>query len=162
MKRLILFLCLFAFIPVAHAQTWDNFVVYWDAAKTDTQAAVIGTDSLVSQSFRVWPDMTMQTYIQAGDTANAALDSTKVRTYAQFSFEDVAARYRYSWCGVDSIGIDSTAWDATLGGSAWQNGIDISTNCPARWCRLISKGLGTNSTSDSTKYSVHIERYINK
>lgn len=157
---LFLFILLIATFP-ANAQQWDNFIIYWDAAKTDTQAAVIRTDSLVSQSFKVWPDMTMQVYIQAGDTA-ATLDSTKVRIYAQFSFEDVAARYRYTWCDVDSIGLDSTQWDkSTGGGSDWQNGIDVSTNCPARWARLIAKGLATNSISDSTKFSVHIERYVN-
>lgn len=161
MKRLLIIIALLLVSVSAKAQQWDNFVIYWDAAKTDTQAAVIGTDSLVSQSFKVWPDMTMQLYIQAGDTA-ATLDSTKVRIYAQFSFEDVAARYRYTWCEVDSIGLDSTKWDKSSGGgSDWQDGIDISTNCPARWCRLIAKGLATNSTSDSTKFSAHVERYIN-
>jgi len=161
MKRILVISALLFVCISARAQQWENFIIYWDAAKTDTQAAVIAADSLVSQSFKVWPDMTMQVYIQAGDTASATLDSTKVRIYAQFSFEDVAARYRYTWCEVDSIGLDSTQWDLSLGGSVWQDGIDISTNCPARWCRLIAKGLATNSLSDSTKFSAHVERYVN-
>lgn len=162
MKRLLIVIAVLLVSVSARAQDWDNLIIYWDAAKTDTQAAIISTDSLVSQPFKVWPSMTLQSYVQAGDTANAALDSSKVRIYTQYAFEDVSTRYRYSWCGYDSLGLDSTTWDKSLGGSDWQDGIDISTECPARWGRLVAKGLSTNSTSDSTKFSAHIERYLNE
>lgn len=171
MKRLLLILLL----PLSvFAQSYSDasFLLFWDAAKTDTQFAVHGTDSLVSQAFRVKSDMSMQMYIQSGDTA-AALDSTKIRTYFQYSLgydnaptEPGANMWSYQACelGQDSIGLDSTRYDASSGGGqAGQPIINISTECPAVWSRAIIKGLLTNcvDTGDSTKGVIRIQRYSN-
>ena len=164
--RTLLLLCLLPLSVFAQSYADPEFAIFWDAAKTDTQAAIRGTDSLTSQAFRVKADMSMQLFVQAGDTANASLDSSKVRVHMQYAIWETGSAppdscFNYIVCGEDSIGLDSTFWDRSSGGTHGQPIVDVSTACPAVWSRAVAKGLSTNSkdASDSTKFSAHILRF---
>lgn len=161
---------LFLLLPLSvFAQSYADpeFVIFWDTAKTDTQAAVHQVDSLVSQPFRVKADMAMQLFVQAGDTTPGS-DSAKVRVYLQYAIWETSSvppdtMFSYSACGEDSIGLDSTRWDRSSGGTHAQPIVDISTSCPTTWARAIAKGLLTNggdgNSTDSTKFSAHVLRF---
>jgi hypothetical protein len=162
------YLLIILFLPLSvFAQSYSDasFALFWDAAKTDTQAAIHGTDSLVSQPFRAKAGMSLQVFVQEGDTANASLDSSKVRIYMQYTNVTISpppdSCFNYTVGNIDSIGLDSTFWDRSSGGSYGQRVCDISTITPVTWCRAIAKGLSTNSkaANDSTKFSVDILRY---
>lgn len=160
-----LLLLLFPVSVFAQQFSDNSFLLYWDTAKTDTQFAVIGTDSIVSQPFRVKNDMSLQVTTQAGDTATS-LDSSKVSLYFQYaigydnpSASPASDMFRYTICGESSIGLDSSSYDASSGYRGGLPIVDISAPCPSVWARGVVKGLATNSTSDSTKGVARVLRY---
>lgn len=163
----ILALLLFPALLFAQLPRIEDTEIYWDAAKTDTQWAIRGTDSLFSQPFRVATDMTLITFIQAGDTA-ATLDSSKVRIYAQYG-PSSSGPWKYAISGVSTYGVDSTGFDSGANlldgspGGTLQPYKDISVAQPIEWARLAIAGLGTNckASGDSTKGSCHVKRYTN-
>lgn len=159
----VLILCLLLPLSVfAQSLTDPVFPLFWNTAKTDTTWAIYGTDSLISQPFRVKNSMHLQMEVIAGDTANNALDSSKVKAYMQFATYEKATLWSSNWAGVDSIGwIDSTHFDRSLAAALPNSCVSISTQEPAVWARQIIKGLGTNSLAagDSTIGSSYIIRF---
>lgn len=159
----VLILCLLLPLSVFAQQLVDPvFPLFWDAAKTDTTWAIYGTDSLVSQPFRVKNSMHLQMEVTAGDTANAALDSSKVRAYMMYSTYEKSTLWSWIWAGQDSIGwVDSTHFDRSLTGTLPNSCVSISTQEPAVWAKQVIKGLGTNSKAalDSTIGSSYIIRF---
>lgn len=155
MKKLLLI----ALLPLSAFAQFSDVMVYWDAAKTDTIAAIRGTGTLYSQPFRCEPDMSLVANVSGGDTSNASLDSSKVQLWLQVSTDGVY--YTNEVCGTDSVGLDSTFYDRSTKGTNAPDVVDISPSCPVMWGRLFATGLGTNckAAGDSTYFTVHVLRY---
>jgi len=160
--RLLLLIALAPLCALAQQITDPVFPLFWDAAKTDTTWAIYGADSLISQPFRVKNSMAIQMEVIAGDTANDALDSSKVYAYMQYATYEKSTLWSNDWAGEDSLGwVDSTHFDCSIALKNPTQIVSISTPEPAIWARQVIKGLGTNSLADgdSTKGSSYVIRF---